>query len=288
MRVLVTTNVPSDSAAILIRYAGVCAALPAPPLPPGPGGGAVSTPATGFAVNYINVVAPDAAVGQITLNGTAIAAALFQPIEQGRPMRQQRILIHFRLLELIWTPTADCTRFVSRFDTVTRVCETYLSSNSVLVTGMYQLDEIDRRIVRELQRDASLSHAALAERVGASAASVWRRVRNLEKENVLGATVRLANAELLGRSVNVLCQVRMARQSVEARAEFEQFIQSRAEIVECYSMSGEWDYLLRIAVRDVADYDRFIMRGVLAHASVANAASNFALRQVKYTTEIPV
>src|SRR4029453_18806717 len=150
------------------------------------------------------------------------------------------------------------------------------------------MDEIDRRIVRELQREASLGRAGGAGGVGAAAASVWRRVRNLEKENVLGATVRLANAELLGRSVNVLCQVRMARQSVEARAEFEQFIQSRAEIVECYSMSGEWDYLLRIAVRDVADYDRFIMRGVLAHASVANAASNFALRQVKYTTEIPV
>ena len=150
------------------------------------------------------------------------------------------------------------------------------------------MDEIDRRIVRELQRDASLSHAALAERVGASAASVWRRVRNLEKESVLGPAVRLANAELLDRSVNVLCQVRMTRQTVEARADFEEFIRSRAEIVECYAMSGEWDYLLRIAVRDVADYDRFIMRGVLAHPSVANAASNFALRQVKYTTEIPV
>ena len=150
------------------------------------------------------------------------------------------------------------------------------------------MDEVDRRIVRELQRDASLSHAAIAERVGASAASVWRRVRNLEKECVLGATVRLANAELLGRSVNVLCQVRMTKQTVEARADFEAFIQSRGEIVECYAMSGEWDYLLRIAVKDVADYDRFIMRGVLAHPSVANAASNFALRQVKYTTEIPV
>ncbi|MGZ8998956.1 MAG: Lrp/AsnC family transcriptional regulator [Allosphingosinicella sp.] len=151
-----------------------------------------------------------------------------------------------------------------------------------------QLDVVDRRIVRELQRDASLSHAALAEKVGASAASVWRRVRALEKAGVLGKAVRLANPESLDRSVNVLCQVRMTRQTVEARAEFEEFIQSRAEIVECYAMSGEWDYLLRIAVRDVADYDRFIMRGVLAHPSVANAASNFALRQVKYTTEIPV
>jgi DNA-binding Lrp family transcriptional regulator len=156
------------------------------------------------------------------------------------------------------------------------------------VSEEFHLDAIDRRIVRALQRDAGLSHAALAESVGASAASVWRRVRNLEKERVLGAAVRLADPGRLGRSVNVLCQVRMTRQTVEARSDFEDFIQSRAEIVECYAMSGEWDYLLRIAVRDVADYDRFIMRGVLAHPSVANAASNFALRQVKYTTEIPV
>jgi DNA-binding Lrp family transcriptional regulator len=151
-----------------------------------------------------------------------------------------------------------------------------------------QLDSIDRRIVRMLQRDAGLSHAALAEQVGASAASVWRRVRSLEKSGVLGKTVRLASAEALGRPVNVLCQVRMTKQTVEARAQFEEFISTREEIVECYAMSGEWDYLLRIAVRDVADYDRFIMRGVLAHPSVASAASNFALRQVKYTTEIPV
>ena len=153
---------------------------------------------------------------------------------------------------------------------------------------MFQLDDIDRRIIRLLQRDASLSQAALAEKVGASSASVWRRVRALEKAGILGPTVRLANSEQLGRNVNVLCQVRMTRQTVEARAEFEQFIQSREEIVECYAMSGEWDYLLRIAVSDVADYDRFVMRGVLAHPSVAHAASNFALRQVKYTTAIPV
>ena len=151
-----------------------------------------------------------------------------------------------------------------------------------------QIDPVDRRIIRELQRDASLSHAALAEKVGASPASVWRRVRSLEQNGVLGKTVRLADAHALERSVNVLCQVRMTRQTISARAEFEEFIQSREEIVECYAMSGEWDYLLRIAVKDVADYDRFIMRGVLAHPSVANAASNFALRQVKYTTEIPI
>lgn len=156
------------------------------------------------------------------------------------------------------------------------------------MSGEFHLDDVDRRIVRALQRDASQSHATLAESVGASPASVWRRVRNLERAGVLGASVRLADPAMLGRSVNVLCQVRMHRQTIDARAEFEAFIGSREEIVECYAMSGEWDYLLRIAVKDVADYDRFIRQGVLAHPSVANAASNFALRQVKYTTEIPV
>lgn len=152
----------------------------------------------------------------------------------------------------------------------------------------FHVDAVDRRILRALQDDAGLSQAALAEAVGASAASVWRRIRNLERAGILGKAVRLVDPEALGRSVNVLCQVRMTRQTIAARAEFEQFIQSREEIVECYSMSGEWDYLLRIAVKDVADYDRFVMRGVLAHPSVASAASNFALRQVKYTTAIPV
>ena len=152
----------------------------------------------------------------------------------------------------------------------------------------FHIDAIDRRIVRALQRDASQSHATLAESVGASPASVWRRVRALERAGVLGASVRLADPAMLGRSVNVMCQVRMNRQTQESRAEFETFIGAREEIVECYAMSGEWDYLLRIAVKDVADYDRFIRQGVLAHPSVANAASNFALRQVKYTTEIPV
>ncbi len=113
----------------------------------------------------------------------------------------------------------------------------------------FHIDAVDRQIVRALQRDASQSHATLAESVGASPASVWRRVRALERAGVLGASVRLADPAMLGRSVNVLCQVRMTRQTVDARAEFESFIQSREEIVECYAMSGEWDYLLRIAVR---------------------------------------
>lgn len=150
------------------------------------------------------------------------------------------------------------------------------------------LDAIDRKLLTELQRDASLSHADLAERVGASTASCWRRIRALEADGVLGPHVRLVDATRIGRGVNVLCHVRMKNHLLETVEAFENFIASRDEIIECYSMSGGWDYLLRILVADVEDYNRFLMRIVLRHPSVATGSSHFALAQVKYTTAVPL
>jgi DNA-binding Lrp family transcriptional regulator len=151
-----------------------------------------------------------------------------------------------------------------------------------------QLDDIDRRLLRALQEDAGLSHAALAERVGASPASCWRRIRALEQAGVLTRTVRLVDAGRVGRGVSVMLQLRMNGHSPEVRRDFEAFVRGRPEVMECYSMSGEWDYLMRIVVADVADYERFLMREVLRHPNVAGAASHFALSQVKYETAIPV
>lgn len=153
---------------------------------------------------------------------------------------------------------------------------------------MYQLDEIDRKLLRVLQDDASLSNAALAERVGASPASCWRRIRAMEEAGVLTSMVRLVDATQVGRGVSVMAQVRMKSHAQAERSEFEAFLRSRPEILECYSMSGEWDYLMRIVVEGVADYEHFLMRQVLNHPNVATAASHFALSQVKYTTAIPV
>jgi Lrp/AsnC family transcriptional regulator len=150
------------------------------------------------------------------------------------------------------------------------------------------VDDIDRRILSELQEDASLSHVQLAERVGSSAASCWRRIKSLEAAGILGPAVRLLNAEKVNRGVNVFCNVRMRNYSKETVAVFEAFINARAEVMECYSMSGEWDYLLRVVVADVAGYEYFLMRILLEHPSVGSAASHFALSQKKYTTSLPV
>ncbi len=156
------------------------------------------------------------------------------------------------------------------------------------MTTARPLDTIDRKLLRELQRDASLSHADLAERVGSSTASCWRRIRALEADGVLGRHVRLVDAIRVGRGINVLCHIRMKNHSAEMTEAFESFVSSREEIIECYSMSGDWDYLLRILVADVEDYNRFLMRIVLRHPSVATGSSHFALAQVKYTTSVPI
>ena len=150
-----------------------------------------------------------------------------------------------------------------------------------------KLDTIDRRILDQLQSDASLSHAELAERVGSSSASCWRRVKALEATGMLGPAVRLLDPEQLGRSVNVFCNVRVRSHAREARSSFEDFVRERREIMECYSMSGDWDYLLRVVAADVAYYERFLMKVLLDHPSVGGASSHFALSQTKYTTALP-
>lgn len=150
------------------------------------------------------------------------------------------------------------------------------------------LDATDRKLLQELQRDASISHAELAERVGASTASCWRRIRALEADGVLSRQVRLVDPARVGRGVNVICHIKIKNHLAETTEAFEAFVAARDEIIECYSMSGDWDYLLRILVADVEDYTRFLMRTVLRHPSVATGSSHFALAQVKYTTAVPV
>ncbi|HEY0594943.1 Lrp/AsnC family transcriptional regulator [Sphingopyxis sp.] len=151
-----------------------------------------------------------------------------------------------------------------------------------------QIDAIDRRILQELQGDALLSHAELGERVGSSGPSCWRRVKALEAAGVLGPAVRLLDASKVNCGVNVLCNVRLKDHAAESTADFEAFVLDRPEIMDCYSMSGDWDYLVRVVAADVADYERFLMRTLLAHRCVATASSHFALSQTKYRTQLPI
>ncbi|HSG34861.1 MAG TPA: Lrp/AsnC family transcriptional regulator [Sphingomonadaceae bacterium] len=152
----------------------------------------------------------------------------------------------------------------------------------------YQIDEVDKKILTLIQRDATISHAMLADQVGASSASCWRRVKAMEDAGILTAVVRLADPAKLGYGVNVLCNVRIANQPDKSAAAFEEFTRRQHEIIECYSTSGDWDYLLRIVATDVADYNAFLTTKVLQHPSVAAASSHFVLETIKFTTALPV
>jgi Lrp/AsnC family transcriptional regulator len=85
-----------------------------------------------------------------------------------------------------------------------------------------------------------------------------------------------------------MCQVRLKSHAADQRQALESFLQGRPEVMECYSMSGEWDYLMRVVVPDVTGYERFLMRELLTNPNVATASSHFALNQVKYTTAVPI
>jgi Lrp/AsnC family transcriptional regulator len=153
---------------------------------------------------------------------------------------------------------------------------------------LHFMDAIDRKILRLLQRDATLTNAALAEQVGASAASCWRRVKALETAGVLGGAVRLVDPRAAGIDIHVLCELRLRDQSPETIATFRRFIADQAEVLECYAVSGAWDYMLRIVAADIDGYETFLMKTLLAHPTVATASSHVALSVVKYATALPL
>jgi Lrp/AsnC family transcriptional regulator, leucine-responsive regulatory protein len=150
------------------------------------------------------------------------------------------------------------------------------------------LDQIDRRILAELQQNARLSNTDLAERAGISASPCWRRVRQLEEGGVIERYVTLLNPARLGLGVSVFVQVRLSTQIESALEIFEGAILARPEVMECYLMTGDSDYLLRVVVADLGAYERFLMDHLTRVPGVANIRSSFALRSVKYRTDLPL
>src|SRR5688572_23560213 len=149
-------------------------------------------------------------------------------------------------------------------------------------------DDIDRRILIALQESGRLSNLALAERVGLSAAPCMRRVRALESAGVILRYVALLDARAVDFAVTVFAQVRLSRPGERELEAFESAVRARPEVLECYLMSGEADYLLRIVVPDVAAYERFLKDSLTRFQNVASIRSTFALRQAKYSTALPI
>jgi Lrp/AsnC family transcriptional regulator len=151
-----------------------------------------------------------------------------------------------------------------------------------------QLSLLDRRIIRALQQDATLSGQDLADTVSSSTASCWRRIKSLEEAGVIRKTVCLVDRDAIDKNVDVLCLVRLKSHSEIDALAFEELVHGHENIVECYTVTGEWDYMVRVVCTDISDYDNFLKKILLRHPSVSGANSTFALSRIKYTTEVPL
>lgn len=149
------------------------------------------------------------------------------------------------------------------------------------------LSASDRKLLKALQESLDLSQIELAEQSGLSRTSVWRRVRELEDAGMINGRVALLNPKSLGLQIHVLLSVSMVQHSDKIRQSFEAHVKQLPEVMECFSVSGERDYVLQIISRDMESYNEFLNTKILHHASVHSASSSFALRRVKYTTALP-
>ncbi|OXS99017.1 AsnC family transcriptional regulator [Notoacmeibacter marinus] len=149
-------------------------------------------------------------------------------------------------------------------------------------------DAADLRILQALQRDCSVSMAELGEMVGLSNTPLWRRMKRLESEGLIRGRVAILDAEKLGLEINIFASIRLGRHDEETLDAFERAAVKQAEIMECYSMSGESDFLLRVVVDSISYYESYLKRVLLHLPGVAGVNSHFTLKRVKQTTELPL
>ena len=150
------------------------------------------------------------------------------------------------------------------------------------------LDATDLRILRALQDDGSLSNVQLAQRVHLSPSPCLARVKALQAAGVIERYVALVSAASLGLGLNVFISISLTNQRKQALAEFERRIAEHDQVMECYLMTGDSDYLIRVALADMAALERFILEQLSPIPGIEKIRSSFALKQVRYKTALPL
>jgi len=153
---------------------------------------------------------------------------------------------------------------------------------------MHKLDETEKRILALLQKDASLSSAEIAERLGSSQSPVWRRINNLEKSGFIVRKVALADNKKLGIGIVVFVRIKMSEHGRQALLEFEQEICKLPQVQECQLLLGEIDFRLRVIAKNLDDYESFLREELMQMKGVREIVSSVVIRSIKDTREIPI
>jgi Lrp/AsnC family transcriptional regulator, leucine-responsive regulatory protein len=155
-----------------------------------------------------------------------------------------------------------------------------------------EIDVIDRRILRALQAEGRATYDELAAQVGLSPSATLRRVKRLEETGVIAGYVALVRADRVGLGLSAYINVRLEKHTEHHKRQpmdlFRDAVQAWPEVVECSSLTGDMDYLLRVLVADMAHYARFINETLLKHPSVQDCRSSFVLERIKNTTALPL
>ncbi|WP_461538443.1 Lrp/AsnC family transcriptional regulator [Spongorhabdus nitratireducens] len=151
---------------------------------------------------------------------------------------------------------------------------------------MMTLDSFDHRILSLLQQDGRISNQQLADKVGLSSAACWRRVKSLEQQGTIQRYAALVNAEHLEKGLCVMLMVSLSKHSPTHQAELENSVKKCPHVLQCYAVSGNADYILRIQVKDMKAYEQFLQEYIFPLEGVAQVNSNFTMREIKHETAI--
>ncbi|MCV6612963.1 MAG: Lrp/AsnC family transcriptional regulator [Amphritea sp.] len=150
------------------------------------------------------------------------------------------------------------------------------------------LDNYDRHILRILQQDGRISNQQLADEVGLSTAASWRRVKALEERGILQSYKAQVDPQKLNYGLCVFLLVSLLRHSKDSAKAFEEAVKVCPEVLQCYAVTGNADFVLRVIIPDMATYDHFLTEKIFSLPGVSQVKSNFTLREIKYETAIPV
>ena len=149
------------------------------------------------------------------------------------------------------------------------------------------MDEIDRKLLGRLQQDSTVAMSDLADEVGLSATPVWKRIQKMEQAGVIARRVALLNPEQIGIGLTVFVAIEAREHTPDWLAAFASAMQTMPEVMDAYRMAGEVDYMLRVAVADMAEFDMFYKR-LIAAVPLRNVTSRFAMERLKQTTAYPL
>ena len=150
------------------------------------------------------------------------------------------------------------------------------------------IDVTDKKLLNILQHDADISTLDLAEKLHMSQSPCWRRVHRLEEQGIIHKRVAVLDREALGIGVVVFATVNLTQTGRQNLLEFERMIEGHPEVLECYTMTGIWDYILKVVTRDVRHYEDFVRNTLSASELIRELHSHIAVTEIKNTTALPV